>query len=65
MLRFTSVLKNGALGRDPSLHGFWKCSHIFEYAALSKTPCASADGLMLVFQHTGTHPITGGWNMKL
>jgi hypothetical protein len=43
-------LKNGVSGRDPSLHGFWKCSHIFEYAALSKTPCASAGSLILVFQ---------------
>jgi histone acetyltransferase (RNA polymerase elongator complex component) len=33
------------------LRGFCKCSHIFEYAALSKTPHALADGLMLVFQH--------------
>jgi hypothetical protein len=20
-------MKNGASGRDPALHGFWKCSH--------------------------------------
>jgi len=33
------------------LRGFCKCSHIIEYAALSKTPRALADGLMLVFQH--------------
>jgi hypothetical protein len=33
------------------LCGFCKCSHIDEYAALSKTPHALADGLMLVFQH--------------
>jgi hypothetical protein len=33
------------------LCGFCKCSHILEYAALSKTPPALADGLMLVFQH--------------
>jgi hypothetical protein len=33
------------------LCGFCKCSHIHEYAALSKTPHALADGLMLVFQH--------------
>jgi hypothetical protein len=33
------------------LCGYWKCSHIDEYAALSKTPHALADGLMLVFQH--------------
>jgi len=30
---------------------FVKCSHIPEYAALSKTPHALADGLILVFQH--------------
>jgi hypothetical protein len=33
------------------LCGFCKCSHIDAYAALSKTPHALADGLMLVFQH--------------
>jgi predicted DNA-binding protein with PD1-like motif len=33
------------------LCGFCKCSHIIEYAALSKTPHAWADSLMLVFQH--------------
>jgi hypothetical protein len=26
-------------------------AHIYEYAALSKTPHALADGLMLVFEH--------------
>jgi hypothetical protein len=30
---------------------FCKCSHIYEYAALSETPHALADGPMLVFQH--------------
>jgi hypothetical protein len=45
------VLKNRAEGRDPALRGFCKCSHINEYAALSKTPRALADGLILVFQH--------------
>jgi hypothetical protein len=49
--RITRVLKNRASGRDPALCGFCKCSHINEYAALSKTPHALADGLMLVFQH--------------
>jgi len=44
------MLKNRASRRDPALCGFYKCSHI-EYAALSKTPHALADGLMLVFQH--------------
>jgi hypothetical protein len=48
---FSRLLKNGASGRDPVLCGFCKCSHIFEYAALSKTPHALADGLMLVFQY--------------
>jgi hypothetical protein len=45
------VLKNRASRRDPALCGFCKCSHITQYAALSKTPHALADGLMLVFQH--------------
>jgi hypothetical protein len=45
------VLKNRASRRDPALCGFCKCSHINEYAALSKMPHALADGLMLVFQH--------------
>jgi hypothetical protein len=45
------VLKNRASRRDPALCGFCKCSHMTEYAALSKTPHALADGLMLVFQH--------------
>jgi hypothetical protein len=35
------VLKNRAYGRDPALCSFCKCSHIFEYAALSKTPTAA------------------------
>jgi hypothetical protein len=35
------------------LCGSCKCSHIDEYAALSKTPHALADGLMLVSQHPG------------
>jgi hypothetical protein len=30
---------------------FFKCSHFIEYAALSKTPRALADGPILVFQH--------------
>jgi histone acetyltransferase (RNA polymerase elongator complex component) len=45
------VLKNQASRRDPALCGYCKCSHIDAYAALSKTPHALADGLMLVFQH--------------
>jgi hypothetical protein len=48
------VLKNGASGRDPALCGFCKCSHMHQYAALSKTPHALADGLMLVFEHPST-----------
>jgi hypothetical protein len=43
--------KNCASGRDPALRGSCKCSHISPYAALSKSPRALADGLMLVFQH--------------
>jgi hypothetical protein len=43
------VLKNRVQGRKPALCGFCKCSHINEYAALSKTPHALADGLMPVF----------------
>ena len=45
------VSTNGAACRDPALCGFCECSHLFEYAALSKTPHALADGLMLVFHH--------------
>jgi putative nucleotidyltransferase with HDIG domain len=45
------VLKNRASRRYPALCGFYKCSHIDRFAALSKTPHALADGLMLVFQH--------------
>jgi hypothetical protein len=45
------VLKNRASRRDPALCGFCKCSHMTAYAALSKTPHALADGLMLVFQY--------------
>ena len=40
------VLKNGSSGRDPALRGFCNCSHIFEYAALSNTPRAWADGVL-------------------
>jgi hypothetical protein len=45
------MLKNRAEGRDPALCGFCKCSPIHLHAALSKTPHAWADGLMLVLQH--------------
>jgi hypothetical protein len=48
---FYGVLKDGAEGRDPALCFDRKCSLILEYAALSKTPHALADGLMHVFQH--------------
>jgi hypothetical protein len=44
-------LKNGAARRDPVLCGFIKCSYTTEYAALSKTLHALADGPMLVFQN--------------
>jgi hypothetical protein len=50
------VLKNRASRRDPALCGYCKCSHILEYAALSKTPHA-LDDLMLVFQHPAKHHI--------
>jgi hypothetical protein len=50
------VLKNRASRRDPALCGFCKCSHMNEYAALSKTPHALADGLTLVFQHPVNTP---------
>ncbi|MCK7469764.1 MAG: hypothetical protein MZU95_02390 [Desulfomicrobium escambiense] len=52
-------MKNRASRRDPALCGFCKCSHIAEYAALSKTPHALADGLMLVFQHPVKECLTG------
>jgi hypothetical protein len=44
------VLKNRASRRDPALCASCKWSQINEYAALSKTPHALSDGLMLVFQ---------------
>jgi hypothetical protein len=44
-------LKSCASRRDPALCGSCKCSPIPESVALSKTPHALADGLMLVFQH--------------
>ena len=49
--RYSRGLKTRASRRDPALCGYCKCSHIIEYAALSKTPHALVDGLMLVFQH--------------
>jgi hypothetical protein len=48
---FNRVVKNSATVRDPALCDSCKCSHIFKYAALSKTPRALADGLILVFHH--------------
>jgi hypothetical protein len=57
--RLSRVLKNRASRRDPALCGFYKCSHMAEYAALSKTPHALVDGLMLVFQH----PVSGVFQM--
>jgi hypothetical protein len=45
------LMKNRASGRDPALCGFCKCSHMTAYVALSKTPHALADGLMLAFQY--------------
>jgi hypothetical protein len=52
------VLKNCASSREPALCGFCRCSNIVEYAALSKTPRALADGLMLAFQHSVTAALT-------
>jgi hypothetical protein len=49
--KFNRVLKNGASRGDAVLRGFSKCSHMRQYAALSKSPRTLADGLMLVFQH--------------
>jgi hypothetical protein len=48
------VSKSGASGRDPVLHGVWKwAAHpACGGTALSKAPCALADSLMLVFQHS-------------
>jgi hypothetical protein len=48
------------------LCGFCKCSHIAGYAALSKTPHALADGLMLVFQHpvNSRYRVTYGLALK-
>jgi hypothetical protein len=43
-------LINCASSRDPALRASGKCPHIIEYAALSKSARALADGLMLVFQ---------------
>ena len=42
------------------MRGFCKCSHIMEYAALSKAPRALADDLMLVFQHPVKDPSARG-----
>jgi hypothetical protein len=57
------VLKNGASGRDPALHGYCKCSHIKRYAALSNPPRALADGPMLVLNtllDVRSSAVTGG-----
>jgi len=43
------------------LCGFCKCSHINEYAALSKSPHALADGLMLGFEHPAD--FTQAWSL--
>jgi len=44
-LALSRMLKNRASHRDPALNGYCKCSHMTEYATLSKTPHALADGL--------------------
>src|SRR5512139_957128 len=46
-----SSLKTGVSVRDPALRGSGECSHTGAYAALPPSPCALADGPMLVFQH--------------
>jgi hypothetical protein len=46
------------------LCGFCKCSHIDEYAALSKTPHALADGLMLAFQQPAKEMISSSFHEK-
>jgi hypothetical protein len=43
-------LKNRVSGRDPALRGILEMLTFFSYAALARTPCALADGPMLVFQ---------------
>jgi hypothetical protein len=53
------MLKNRASRRDPALCGFCKCSHMDEYAALSKTAHALADSLTLVFQHPAAGVLSG------
>jgi hypothetical protein len=47
----SKALKNSASRRDPALCGSCKCSHLNEYAALSKTPHALSNGMMLVSKH--------------
>jgi hypothetical protein len=47
----TRVLQNRALNLDPALRGDWICAPVYEQAALSKTPRASSDGRMRVFQN--------------
>jgi hypothetical protein len=63
--RFNGVLENCAEGRDPALGGFCKCSAIAEQAALSITPHAWADGLMLVFQHPFSRRYRGIYGLAL
>jgi hypothetical protein len=55
------ILKKGVSGREPALRGFCKwAAHPAEGGtALSKTPRAWADGLILVFQHPARGPATG------
>jgi len=46
------VSKNSFSGRDPALHGFGNCSHIFSnMLRFPKRRAPRSDGLMLVFQH--------------
>jgi hypothetical protein len=64
-MRISRVLKNGVSGRDPALRGSCKCSHISQYAALSKSPRALADGLILVFQHPTKEPGGGRHRVRV
>jgi hypothetical protein len=52
------LLKSGATSCDPVLRGYYKCTAhpACGGTALSKTPRALADGLMLVFQHAVKTP---------
>jgi len=56
------VLKTCVSGRDPALRGFckWAAHPADGGTALSKTPRAWADGLILVFQNPAIEPMPDG-----